>query len=80
MTNETQAAPGTDYTLAEMMCIVAARELPRDGVGDRAGYIQHYIERFGQDALDRTIATDGPSPQDGIRYSYAPTLPFRMDA
>ena len=32
MTNETQAAPGTDYTLAEMMCVVAARELPREGV------------------------------------------------
>ena len=51
-----------------------------DGVADRAGYIQRYIERFGQEALDRTIATDGPSPQEGIRYAYAPTLPFRMDS
>lgn len=32
MSNETDALPGTDYTLAEMMCVVAARELPREGV------------------------------------------------
>lgn len=49
-----------------------------DGVADRAGYLEHYIERFGQDSLDRIRATDGPSPHEGVRYTYGPTLPFRM--
>lgn len=49
-----------------------------DGVADRAEYIEHYLERFGQEALDRIRATDGPEPQEGVRYTHAPTLPFRM--
>ncbi len=32
MSEETETIPGADYTLAEMMCVVAARELPRSGV------------------------------------------------
>jgi glutaconate CoA-transferase, subunit B len=32
MTSEAEIPPEVDYTLAEMMCVVAARELPRSGV------------------------------------------------
>ena len=49
-----------------------------DGVADRSEYIQRYLERFGQQALDRTRATAGPAPTPDVRYTYAPELPFRM--
>jgi len=48
------------------------------GVKDRAGYIEHYIERFGEAALAAIRADTGPSPADGVRYTHAQHLRFRM--
>jgi glutaconate CoA-transferase, subunit A len=49
-----------------------------DGVPDRARYIQRYVERFGQRALERIRVDSGPSPQEGIHYGYGAELHFRM--
>lgn len=48
------------------------------GVADNAAYIQHYVERFGQEALDATNADAGLSPEDSVRYGYSSQLRFRM--
>src|SRR5688572_33035421 len=46
--------------------------------GDRAGYIRHLRERFGEDALEAIKVNAGQSPKDGVRYGYADQLRFRM--
>jgi glutaconate CoA-transferase subunit A len=48
------------------------------GVQDRAGYIAHYRERFGDEALAAIRADTGPSPERGVHYTYAKHLRFRM--
>ncbi len=48
-----------------------------DGVADHAAYIEHYREVFGQDALDGLAASSGTTPQDGVRYGYAPIRRFQ---
>ncbi|MBI2766073.1 MAG: CoA transferase subunit A [Chloroflexi bacterium] len=48
------------------------------GVRDRAGYIAHLREVFGQDALDGIRADAGQTPAGGVRYGYASQLRFRM--
>lgn len=48
------------------------------GVDDNAGYIDHYVAKFGREALDGIAADSGPSPQPGVRYGYAKQLRFRM--
>ena len=48
------------------------------GPKDNAAYMEHYRERFGPDALAGIAATRGPSPAEGIRYTYAEQLRFRM--
>ncbi|MBI5947294.1 MAG: CoA transferase subunit A [Chloroflexi bacterium] len=44
------------------------------GVEDHAAYMAHYREVFGQEAIDRLVATDGPEPELPVRYTHAPTL------
>jgi glutaconate CoA-transferase subunit A len=48
------------------------------GPGDRAGYVGHLKDRFGQDVLDGIAATAGRTSETQVRYGYAPTLRFRM--
>lgn len=48
------------------------------GVPDRAGYVQHFLERFGPDSLDAVRVNSGPSPQEGVHYGYSDTLRFRV--
>ena len=48
------------------------------GLADNAAYMEHYRESYGADALGGIVATRGPSPQEGVRYSYAERLRFRM--
>jgi hypothetical protein len=48
------------------------------GVGDRAGYVRHYRERFGDEALDGITADSGQSPAEAIRYGYGQRLRFRL--
>lgn len=50
-----------------------------DGVADRAAYVRHYRDRFGEAALEAIRATVGPSPEPGVRYTHAPQLRFRME-
>ncbi len=45
---------------------------------DRAGYVRHLKERFGEDALDAIAVSAGPTPQAPVRYGYADQLRFRM--
>ena len=47
-----------------------------DGVADHAAYIAHYRAVFGEDALDALAASAGTSPQEGVRYGYAPVRRF----
>lgn len=49
------------------------------GVEDHAGYMRHYVERFGEANLARTTADSGPEPQPGMRYGYASQLHFQME-
>lgn len=46
--------------------------------GDRAGYVRHFIDTFGQEALDALRTDAGPSPQDGVSYGHSTNLRFRM--
>lgn len=49
------------------------------GVADNAGYIQHYRERFGEQALDAIRATAGQRPAADVFYGYSPSLRFRAE-
>ncbi len=46
------------------------------GCPDREAYLAHYREVFGEDALDRIRATEGPDAGGGVRYTYNPELHF----
>lgn len=50
------------------------------GVADRAAYIEHYKEVFGEAALEALRVDMGltPKPEDAPRYTYGRTLQFRM--
>jgi hypothetical protein len=43
---------------------------------DRAAYLGHYRELFGDDALARIAAQVGVTPQAEVRYSHAAELRF----
>ena len=49
------------------------------GVRDRAAYIDHYREVFGDAALDALAVNAGPSPIAPVRYGYNSMLRFRME-
>ncbi|HJP41869.1 MAG TPA: CoA-transferase [Dehalococcoidia bacterium] len=46
------------------------------GCPDRETYVRHYVETFGQDALQQIRADTGPDAGQGIRYTYSNELRF----
>jgi glutaconate CoA-transferase subunit A len=48
-----------------------------DGRPDRAAYIRHYRDVFGDAALELIAARSGVSPKADVRYSHATELRFR---
>jgi hypothetical protein len=50
------------------------------GTGSQEGYLAHYHERFGAEALASITVDAGPVPVAGVRYGYARELVFRREA
>ncbi len=50
------------------------------GTGSQDGYLAHYRERFGEEALASIAADAGPEPVAAVHYGYARELVFRREA